>query len=121
MRELQPGGVTAPPLLSVQGVVKDFRIRGQGMDRRLRAVDGVSFSCEKGETVGIVGESGCGKTTLGRLVAGLVRPTAGAVAVGGLAQDGPLPTAGGARRCPDGVPEPGGVIGPEDADRGERR
>ncbi|MGA3220569.1 MAG: ABC transporter ATP-binding protein [Acidimicrobiales bacterium] len=86
---LQPDGVTAPPLLSVQGVVKDYRIRGQGMDRRLRAVDGVSFSCEKGETVGIVGESGCGKTTLGRLVAGLVRPTAGAVAVRGLVQVGP--------------------------------
>lgn len=92
---LRPDSVTAPPLLSVQGVVKDYRIRGQGMDRRLRAVDGVSFSCEKGETVGIVGESGCGKTTLGRLVAGLIRPTAGAVAVSGLAQVRPSQRRGG--------------------------
>ena len=83
----QPGPVMTAPLLSVQGVVKDYRVRGQGADRRLRAVDGVSFSCERGETVGIVGESGCGKTTLGRLVAGLVRPTMGAVVVRSQAQD----------------------------------
>jgi oligopeptide/dipeptide ABC transporter ATP-binding protein len=84
----QPHGIVAAPLLSVEGVVKDYHVRGQGADRRLRAVDGVSFSCDRGETVGIVGESGCGKTTLGRLVAGLIRPTAGAVVVRSLAQDG---------------------------------
>ncbi|MFM8358518.1 MAG: ATP-binding cassette domain-containing protein, partial [Verrucomicrobiota bacterium] len=45
----------------------------------VRAVDGVSFSVEPGETVGLVGESGCGKTTLGRAVVRLVEPTGGRI------------------------------------------
>ncbi len=68
-------------LLSVERVVKDFRLRGPGGGGYLRAVDEVTFTCQEGETVGIVGESGCGKTTLGRLVAGLMRPTAGTVTI----------------------------------------
>jgi oligopeptide/dipeptide ABC transporter ATP-binding protein len=68
-------------MLSVERVVKDYRLRGPNAGGYLRAVDEVTFSCQEGETVGVVGESGCGKTTLGRLVAGLIRPTAGNVTV----------------------------------------
>jgi peptide/nickel transport system ATP-binding protein/oligopeptide transport system ATP-binding protein len=76
------------PLLSVDGVVKDYRVRRQSEEHRLRAVDEVTFRCERAETVGIVGESGCGKTTVGRLVAGLIRPTAGTVVVRSVSDTG---------------------------------
>jgi peptide/nickel transport system ATP-binding protein/oligopeptide transport system ATP-binding protein len=77
-------------VLEVENLVKDYPLRGYGAKRTLRAVDGVNFACDAGETVGIVGESGCGKTTLGRLIAGLVPPTSGQVTVSqsGLAPPG---------------------------------
>ena len=87
-----------PPLLRVDSVVKDYQIRSQSVEQKLRAVDDVTFSCDRAETVGIVGESGCGKTTLGRLVAGLIHPSSGTVTVHALAEDGtplPLVAAGG--------------------------
>jgi oligopeptide transport system ATP-binding protein len=62
-------------LLEVQNLVKHF-IVGRGI---VRAVDGVSFSIERGETLGLVGESGCGKTTTGRCILQLERATSGAV------------------------------------------
>jgi len=62
-------------LLEVQNLVKHF-IAGRGI---VRAVDGVTFSIERGETLGLVGESGCGKTTTGRCILQLERPTSGAV------------------------------------------
>ena len=69
-------------LLSVEGLKKHFPIE-KGLFRRavgqVRAVDGVSFAVRKGETLGLVGESGCGKTTTGRMIAGLYEPTAGRV------------------------------------------
>jgi len=69
-------------LLSVENVKMHFPIR-KGVLRRVRghvyAVDGVSFEVARGETLGIVGESGCGKTTLGRTIMGLYKPTDGIV------------------------------------------
>ncbi len=70
------------PLLSVRGLVKHFPIKG-GVFRttigHVRAVDGLSFDLYEGETFGLVGESGCGKTTTGRLVLRLLDRTAGTV------------------------------------------
>ena len=69
-------------LLSVEGLKKYFPIE-KGLFRRnvgnVKAVDGVSLVVGKGETLGLVGESGCGKTTTGRMIAGLYEPTAGRV------------------------------------------
>ena len=62
-------------LLEVTNLVKHFEA-GRGI---VRAVDGVSFSIEKGETLGLVGESGCGKTTTGRCILQLERPTSGSI------------------------------------------
>lgn len=68
--------------ISVRNLEKHFPIREGALQRvagHVRAVDGVSFDIRRGETVGLVGESGCGKTTLGRCVSGLTEPTAGGV------------------------------------------
>jgi len=68
-------------LLQVQGLKKHFPVtRGWREEKVLvRAVDGVDFSIRRGETLGLVGESGCGKTTVGRLILRLIDPTEGEV------------------------------------------
>ncbi len=74
------------PLLEVSGLRKYFPVRG-GVFRKVasvvHAVEDVSFSIKKGQTLGLVGESGCGKTTVGRLVLRLLEPTAGSVRFAG--------------------------------------
>ena len=87
MRAVENGG---PPLLEVRHLVKHFPVRrslGDSLRRRphlaVRAVDGVSFSVAKGQTLALVGESGCGKTTTGRCVLFLQEPTSGDVIVDG--------------------------------------
>ena len=64
------------PLLSVRNLAVHFPLRGH---RTVHAVDGVSFEIPEGETLGLVGESGCGKTTLGRAILRLEKPTSGEV------------------------------------------
>ena len=70
------------PLLRVESLVKHFPMRGRLFSRAkgaVRAVDGVSFDVAVGETLALVGESGCGKSTTGRLVLRLLEPTSGKV------------------------------------------
>ena len=73
-------GGPAQPLLALRGLKKHFPIRGGlfgGAVATVRAVDGVAFQVRKGETLGIVGESGCGKSTTARLLMRLLEPDAG--------------------------------------------
>jgi oligopeptide transport system ATP-binding protein len=77
---------TKGPVLEVADLVKHFPIRKGVFGRvagAVRAVDGVSFDVAHGETLGLVGESGCGKSTVGRAVLKLVEPTSGRIVVAG--------------------------------------
>jgi peptide/nickel transport system ATP-binding protein len=65
-------------LLKVIDLKKYFRVRGS-LTKKVKAVDGVTFGIREGETLGVVGETGCGKTTLGRLVLKLIDPTSGKI------------------------------------------
>jgi oligopeptide/dipeptide ABC transporter ATP-binding protein len=84
-RSVDAAGDTAP-LLELADVHKEFPVGGAvplRPGRRLHAVSGVSLTVQAGETLGIVGESGCGKTTIGRMIVGLERPTRGAIRFAG--------------------------------------
>ncbi|HET7167662.1 MAG TPA: dipeptide ABC transporter ATP-binding protein [Candidatus Limnocylindrales bacterium] len=75
------------PLVEVHDLVKHFPVRGGILQRtvgQVQAVDGVSFDVRRGETLGLVGESGCGKTTVGRLLLRLIDPTAGSIRFDGV-------------------------------------
>jgi oligopeptide/dipeptide ABC transporter ATP-binding protein len=80
------GGQAPPPVLEVRDLKKHFDIR-HGFLRRaggvVFAVDGVSFSIAPHETLGLVGESGCGKSTVGRTVLRLIEPTGGSISLDG--------------------------------------
>ena len=68
------------PLIEVKDLKQYFNINtGMFTSKPLKAVDGVSFSINKGETLGLVGESGCGKTTVGRTLLHLYKPTGGEI------------------------------------------
>ncbi|WP_144185071.1 ABC transporter ATP-binding protein [Elioraea rosea] len=81
-----PSGAARRPLLEVNDLKKHFPIRSgflSGVTGYVYAVDGVSFSIDKGETLSLVGESGCGKSTVGRTVLRLIEPTSGQVLLDG--------------------------------------
>ena len=84
VRQVAPG----EPLVTVQNLTKYFPVSAGMIIRRhiadVRAVDGISFIVKRGETLGLVGESGCGKSTTGRAVLQLHRPTSGTVDFAGI-------------------------------------
>ncbi len=85
-------GSTTGPFVSVEDIVRDFDVSKPWLNRVverlprqiLRAVDGVSFSIAKGETLALVGESGCGKSTVARLIVGLYNPSRGHIRFDGI-------------------------------------
>jgi oligopeptide/dipeptide ABC transporter ATP-binding protein len=87
-QEIVPGGTGADDhILEVRDLKKYFKIGGGLLSRKheltIRAVDDVSFAIKRGETFGLVGESGCGKTTLGQTIIRLYNPTAGEIRFNG--------------------------------------
>jgi len=84
------------PILQAHGLSKVYQGRRQGLFGKppaLRAVDNVSFDIAAGEAFGLVGESGCGKSTVGRMVSAATQPTAGSVLVDGAPFTRPMPLA----------------------------
>src|SRR5271170_6939118 len=82
---------TPAPLLEVEDLKLHFPIRRGLLSRtvgQVYAVDGISFSIGPGETLGLVGESGCGKSTAGKAILKLLEPTAGSVKIRGTRIDG---------------------------------
>ena len=96
-------------LLEIQDLKKHFKVRG-GLLRKggtVRAVDGVSFSIAAGETFALVGKSGCGKTTIAKMVLMLEAPTDGAIRFAGQQH----PRRNGGRPQGLSAPGPGGLPG----------
>jgi oligopeptide transport system ATP-binding protein len=93
MTDVRPKGEKIQPLLEVRNLAVHFPFRRGlfGEQGVIRAVDGVSFTIRPGETLGLVGESGCGKTTTARAIIGLVQPTAGEIRLAGTRIDGLAP------------------------------
>ena len=82
----QVNGAAAQPILAVRNLKKYFPVMGGVLNKRVadvQAVDNISFSVHKGETLGIVGESGCGKSTTARLIIRLIEPDEGEVIYNG--------------------------------------
>ena len=80
------GAAAGSPLVEVRDLVKHFPVKGGVLQRtiaQVQAVDGVTFTIRRGETLGLVGESGCGKTTVGRLLLRLLEPTDGTIVFDG--------------------------------------
>jgi peptide/nickel transport system ATP-binding protein len=81
------GGDGVVPLLDIRNIVKEYPVTSGILQRKVasvKAVSGVSFSVPAGTTFGLVGESGCGKTTIGKMIVALEKPNSGAVTLGGV-------------------------------------
>ncbi len=84
--DIQKSNGQADTLLEVNSLVKFFPVRGGILQRtigQVQAVENVSFVVKRGETLGMVGESGCGKTTIGRMLVRLIQPTSGSISFEG--------------------------------------
>jgi peptide/nickel transport system ATP-binding protein/oligopeptide transport system ATP-binding protein len=82
VRSIEAAPVYEQPLVEIQGLAKRFPVKGGILQRtvaEVKAVDGVDLSIRRGEALGLVGESGCGKTTVGRLLLRLIEPSAGTI------------------------------------------
>jgi oligopeptide/dipeptide ABC transporter ATP-binding protein len=81
--EAEIEAVPGAPLLEIKDLVMHFKTKGEGLiwqpTNMVQAVDGVSLKVNEGEAIGLVGESGCGKTTTGRLITRLLEPTSGQI------------------------------------------
>src|SRR2546425_5515233 len=85
-QEVQSPKATGTTLVEVKGLKVYFPIKGGILSRtvaQVKAVDGVDLFIRRGETLGLVGESGCGKSTTGRAILQLIKPTAGSVKLNG--------------------------------------
>jgi oligopeptide/dipeptide ABC transporter ATP-binding protein len=101
-------GERVSALLAIDGLVQEFRGRGA----TVRAVDGVSLALEPGAVLALVGESGCGKTTIARAIVGLLHPTAGAIRLDGADLAAPRARAASARRLQMVFQDPFGSLDP---------
>jgi oligopeptide/dipeptide ABC transporter ATP-binding protein len=87
VQEIQTPETTGTTLIDVRGLKVHFPIKGGLLNRtvaNVKAVDGVDLFIKRGETLGLVGESGCGKSTTGRAILQLIKPTAGSVKLNGV-------------------------------------
>src|SRR5579864_5410140 len=87
MQEVETPATTGTTLVDVKGLKVHFPIKGGLLGRtvaQVKAVDGVDLFVRRGETLGLVGESGCGKSTTGRAILQLIKPTAGSVVLNGV-------------------------------------
>lgn len=86
-QQIQTSVVTGTTLVEVEGLKVHFPIKGGLLNQtieKVKAVDGIDLSICRGETLGLVGESGCGKSTTGRAILQLIKPTAGSVKLDGV-------------------------------------
>ena len=115
-----PPTATAAHLLEMSDAVREYPVKAGLLQRQVasvKAVSDVTLHLDAGETFGLVGESGCGKTTLGKMIVGIEKPDAGKIAArrqGGLQAPGRQAPPRQARRADD-VPGPVRVAGPADA------